>query len=163
LHGAALVLALDLERMDRLAGVFDHGIALDVDAPGFLVDLDIDDVQAEAGAGPSDVHLGMAGDGAVGRRRLRRDLRDRHRFESADVGAGGPAVAVPERLPLFRHGPNPRSALAQFGDRLAGGIDDYHAGRIGGAAAGGDAVEAERVGVGHDGAHLVDGDAQLLG
>src|SRR5256885_11060400 len=38
-----------------------------------------------------------------------------------------------------------------------------YAGRIGGPAAGGDTVEAKREGVGHDGAHLVDRDAQLLG
>ena len=75
----------------------------------------------------------------------------------------GLAMAVLECHSLLRHAPDLGGALAQLGDRLAGGIDDDHAAGEGGAAAGRDAVEAERMGVGHDGAHFVDRDAELLG
>src|SRR5262249_17808454 len=54
------------------------------------------------------------------------------------------------------------SALAQFGDRLSRRIHDHHAGRERGAAPRRNTVEAERVGIGHDGADLVDRDAEFL-
>src|SRR5712675_1460021 len=119
LYGAALELTLDLQRMDRLAGVLDDGVALDVDAAGFAVDLDVDDVEAEARAGTRHAHFGVPRNGAVACHGLGRDLRNRQGLESADVRTCRPAVAVFERHAFFGHAPDAGGALAQFGYRLA--------------------------------------------
>jgi len=63
-HGAALILPLDLEAMDRLAGIFHHRVALDVDAAEFLVDLNVDDVDTEARSGAGHVHFRVSRDSA---------------------------------------------------------------------------------------------------
>src|SRR4051812_17299510 len=159
LDGATLKLTFDLHRVNRLAGVLHDGIALDVDAAGLPVDLDIRDVQTKTWARAGHVHLRVARNRAVGGRRLRRDVLDRKRLEVADVGACGLAVAVFERDGILRHAPDAGGAFAQFANRLAGRVDHDHATGEGRAAAGGDAVVAQRMGVGHDGAPLVDWDA----
>ena len=51
LYGTALILAFNLQRMNCLAGVFDHRVTGDVGPAGFLVNLSIYDVQSETGAG----------------------------------------------------------------------------------------------------------------
>src|SRR5208283_4847975 len=49
LSRAALVLAFDLKRVDRLARIRHHGIADNLGAAGLSVNLDVDNMDAEAG------------------------------------------------------------------------------------------------------------------
>ena len=51
LCGTALILALDIGRMDRLAGILDHRIADDLGGAGFRIKLDIADMGGERDAG----------------------------------------------------------------------------------------------------------------
>ena len=70
LHGAALELALDIGRMDRRADILRRGVAVDGDAAGVLVHLEVDAVHAQARPGARDVELGMAVDRPAGPPRL---------------------------------------------------------------------------------------------
>src|SRR5690606_31928390 len=86
LGGAALELALDVARVDSLARVLGHGVAEDGHAAGLGVDLDVDQVGAEARARALGIDPPDAADGAAG---LAGDLGEvRHRH------GGGLAVGV---------------------------------------------------------------------
>ncbi|MNC94895.1 hypothetical protein D3C83_118720 [compost metagenome] len=63
--------------MDGFARILEHGVALDLDLAGLLVDLRIHHVGGEADAGAISVDLVMAGDRAAGVRRVGGEIGER--------------------------------------------------------------------------------------
>ena len=137
LHRAALELTLDVGGMDRLTGILQHGVAQHGDPAGLAVDLDVDQMGAEAGTRPLRVDLGVADDRPAGLAGHRGDFGERHGLEVAGIGAGRPGVTV---LPFHRVGgdfPDLGGPLAELLDHVARRIDRRHAARESRAAAAG--------------------------
>ena len=94
LRRAALELALDVGRMNRLAGVLDHRVAQHLRGAGFGIDLDVADMGGEGNAGAVGDDLVVAGDRAAGVAGGRGDLLQRQRREIAVLLAPA-AIAWP--------------------------------------------------------------------
>ena len=80
--------------MNRRAGILHHQIAQHRGLAGFGIDLDIDDMDAKAGAHTARRHFVVARDRPAGAAHLGGDLGDGHRRELARIGAGGHGRAV---------------------------------------------------------------------
>ncbi len=162
---AALHLALDVVRVDRLAGVLDRGVAQDLDVAGLAVDLDVADVGAEAGPAPSALTSWWPAIGPPVLARLGGDLGERQRLELAGVRrrpAWRCAVLPDHRLRV--DAPHLRGALAQAlrSPARPPGSSPCPTAKVTRLPPV-DVVVAERGGVGDDGAHLLVGDAEHLG
>src|SRR5213596_1435808 len=83
LRRAALVLALDVARMERLPGILRHRVAEDLHAPGLRVDLDVDQMRAEAGPRALRIDPPDAADRAAGLARHLGHVGDGHRLRLA--------------------------------------------------------------------------------
>ena len=146
--------------MDRLAGVLHGRVAQHRDLAGVGIDLHVDDVSGQRGAGAGGIHTGTADDGTPCLWRPRRHIRQRHaqlrvlrmcqdpRLKSHQGG-----VALPDR----------RGALRQLTDHVPGGSDGGVPRLESDATAPGVGCLADRVGVGHRGAHILDGHTHDLG
>src|SRR5262249_20610412 len=96
LHGAALELALDVRGMQRLPCVLRDGVAEDRHPSGLRIDLEIDQVRAEARAGALGVDAAVAADRAAGLAGALRDVGEGPRLHFLGERAERPDRAVLE-------------------------------------------------------------------
>ena len=163
LRGAALVLAFDIGRIHRLAGILDDGVAQNFGRSGFGIDLDIANVRGEGHARAIGDDLVMAGDGATGIAGGGGDVFQRQRRQVAMAVALGLGVAVLPDDILDRDVHHLGGPVAQYLDGVAAGKHRRHARREGAAAAIGHVVVAETAGIGDVAFDLGIGNAELLG
>ena len=142
LRGAALELALHVARVHGLARVLGHGVAEDGHAPGLGVDLDVDQVGAEARARALGVDPPDAADGAAGLAGDLGEVHHRHGFGLAvGVAADGLDDAMLERDLLHGQLPELGGAPAQLALDLLGRLHHGHGAGEGGAAAAGEELK----------------------
>ena len=123
LRRGALVLAFDVARVDRLAGILGNGEAQDRHLAGLRVDLDVDRLGGEAGARPLDVFFDMRGDGAAGLAGILGDIGNRQRLELTGVSSGGTGVTVLPLDRVDRNIPHDGGAFFQFLHHLVRNVD----------------------------------------
>ena len=127
MRGTALVLALDIGRVHRLAGILKNRVAQDFCSSRLGVDFDIDDMSSKAHSCSIGIELMVARNGAAGRCRLGSDLLERQRREIAGIGAGGLGMAIFPSDRISRDSPYLGSAPAKLLYRIAGSEDGRHA------------------------------------
>src|ERR1700722_2057333 len=93
LRGAALHLAFDVARMNRLARILRDGASEDLYFAGVGIDLDVNAGRRESRSDAARVHARPTGDWTAGTREAGRELLDRHRRHSVAFGV---EVAVAE-------------------------------------------------------------------
>src|SRR5215813_888323 len=142
LHGSALILPLDVGGMQRAAGVLGYRVAQDRRAPCLRIDLEIDEVRAEARPRPLRVEAADASDGSA---RLARDLGevgDGHGLHLLGESAEGPDGATGELDLLWLGLPQLAGPRAELALDLLRRLHDGHGTREGRAAAPREEVEA---------------------
>jgi aryl-alcohol dehydrogenase-like predicted oxidoreductase len=94
LRGAALDLAFDVARVDRLPDILERRVALDCDVAHLHVHADVAEMRAESRAGALCIQRYFRIDRAAGARGLQRNGTQFKRIEFTGIGAGRERLAV---------------------------------------------------------------------